>query len=336
MIKMREIAELTGYSLSTVSRVLNNKGDFSEETKQKIHQVVDSLNYKPRAIENMISNTSYTIGLFIPEKDAFISNDPALSSDLPNLKEEIEKLGNVILLATNTQRTGHESISSKIIEERKIDAAIVVGPYVDDKIVQLIIHSKIPYIVTNGRDYAETWNFIDYDNYGAANAVIEYLYTLGHRNIGIISGPPNHLVNRNRMDACKNSFEKYGLELSEDRVYSGPFSHENGYTAAKALLTKNKGITAIFAFDDVIALGAIKAINGLGLKVPDDISVVGFDDIEMSQYSIPSLTTVKRFKYDIYQLVARLIIDMIENKYIKNINITLNTELIIRDSCKKL
>lgn len=336
MIKMREIAKLTGYSLSTVSRVLNNKGDFSEETKQKIYQVIDSLNYKPRTIENIISNNSYTIGLFIPEKDAFISNDPSLSSDLPNLKEELEKLGNILLLATNSPKVNSDSIACKIIEEKKIDAAIVAGPYVDDEIVQKLIYHNIPYIATNGRDFKNHWNYIDYDNYGGAHEVIDYLYSLGHRNIGIISGPAKHLVTVNRMDACKDAFVKYGLRLLDERTFSGPFSYENGYSSAKALLEKDKDITAIFAFDDVIALGAIKAVSELGLKVPEDISIVGFDDIEMAQYSIPSLTTVKRFKFDIYQLVARMIIDMIENKYIKNINITLKTELTIRDSCKKI
>ena len=333
---MREIAKLTGYSLTTVSRVLNNKGNFSEETVQKILQTIEALNYKPRTLANILSNNSYTIGLFIPEKDAFIADNPAYSSDLPNLKEEIENLGNIALLATNTQKTDASSMGLKIIEEKRINAAIVVGPYVEDGTVDKLIANKIPYLVTNGRDFSKDWNFIDYDNYGGAREVIDYLHSMGHQNIGLISGPENHLVNANRMAGCMDAIKKLGLSLPPKRILSGAFSYENGYTSAKSLLSNNKDLTAIFAFNDVIALGAIKAVNDLGLKVPEDISVVGFDDIELAQYSIPALTTVKRFKFDIYYLIARAVNDLLENKYIKNIGITLKTELIARDTCKKL
>ena len=336
MIKMREIAKLTGYSLTTVSRVLNNKGNFSEETVQKILQTVDSLKYKPRTLSSLISSSSYNIGLFIPEKDAFIGNDPAYSSELPNLKEEIEKLGNITLLATNLQKVDPNSIACKIIDEKRINAAVVVGPYVDDGIVERLISSRIPYLVTNGKDISKDWNCIDYDNYGGSCDAIDYLYGLGHRNIGIISGPPNHLVTMNRMDGCCDSFKKNGLELSQKRIFSGSFSYENGYNSAKKMLNDSNSITAIFAFDDIIAMGAIKAISDLGLKVPYDVSIIGFDDIELAQYSTPALTTVKRFKYDIYHLIARAMNDLIENKYIKNLNITLKTELVIRDTCKRV
>lgn len=334
MIKIRDIAQLSGYSISTVSRVLNNKGDFSKETVDKIHQVIDSLNYKPKNSESIRSNTSYTIGLFIPEKDAFISNDPAMSNDLPNLQEEIEKKGHSVKLITNPLLFSSQALAYRVITDKKVDAAIVVGPYSGDNIVQLLIENNIPYLVTNGRDFGSSWNYIDYDNYGGAFEVIHYLNSLGHKNIGIISGPPNHLVNVNRLDGCKAAFNDLKSDLY--CYESGSFSFETGYESTKKLMSASKKPSAIFAFSDIIALGAIKAMSDMNLHVPQVVPIVGFDDIDMAQYSIPSLTTVRRFKYDIYQLVASSIIDLIENRNIKNLCITLKTELIFRDSCKPL
>lgn len=333
---MREIAKITGYSISTVSRVLNNKGNFNEETVNKIRQAVESFNYKTKTIENILSGSSYTIGVFIPESDAFIGNNPTYSGELPNLKEEIEKYGNMILLATNSKRIADNTIASKIIDEKKIDAAVIVGPYVDGEISDRLIANKIPYIMTNGRDFLNEQNSIDYDNYGGAWEVMEYMFNLGHKNIGIICGPMDHLVNKNRLDACLDYSNRYGFNLKKSNIFFGPFAYENGFNSAKALLQNDNELSAIFAFNDIIAIGAINAIKEMGLKVPDDISVVGFDDIEMSQHVVPALTTVKRFKYDIYQLIARALNDLIQNRYIKNINITLKNELIIRDSCKSI
>jgi DNA-binding LacI/PurR family transcriptional regulator len=336
MIKISEISKITGFSTSTVSRVLNNKGNFKDETVQKIREVVNSLNYKPNNVQEKLINNNFSIAMFIPQRDAFIGNNPSYSSDIPDLREELENCGNMVILAANSEKLDRSSMSFRMIEDKKIDGAVVCGPFVDDEIVEELIAYNIPYIVTNGIDFSKNWNCVDYNNFSASENVIDYLYDLGHRKIGILSGPEKHLISMNRLDGCKSSFQKHNLTLSDDCILFGAFSFDNGYNSAKELLKRNKDITAIFAFDDIIACGATRAIQELGYSIPDDISIIGFDDIELAKFTVPALTTVKRFKYDMYKIVAELVNNLIMNKYIERINITFKTEMVIRDSCKDI
>ncbi len=335
MIKVSEIAKITGYSISTVSRVLNNKGNFSNETVKKIREVVNTFNYRPNTVAEKIINNNYTIAIFFPQRDAFIENNPTYSGDLPNLREELERCGNMVVLAANSEKLDRNSMSYRIIEEKKIDGAIVNGPLVDDEIVKLLISYGIPYIVTNGVDYSQDWNYVDYNHFSASSEAIDYLYSLGHKNIGIIGGPKNHLVTVNRMDGCIQSLNKLGIDYSDNRIVYGPFNYDHGYSSAKELLENHKDITAFFAFNDIIACGALKAIHEFGHKVPDDISVIGFDDIEMSRYSNPALTTIRRYNNTFYKLIAELLNDLISYN-IEKVNISFKTEFIVRESCKKI
>lgn len=335
MIKISEIAKMTGYSISTVSRVLNNKGNFSDETVKKIREVVNSLNYKPNTVQEKLLSNNFIIAIFFPQRDAFIDNNPSSSNDMLHLREELESYGNMVVLSANFEKLERSSMSFRMIDEKKIDGAVVCGPFVEDEIVENLISHKIPYIVTNGIDLTKSWNYVDYNNFSAASDVIDYLYELGHRDIGILGGPAKHLVSMNRYEGCKYSFRRNDLEFSDNRILFGSFSFDNGYNSAKELLVNNKDITAIFAFDDIIACGAIKAIQELGYRIPDDISLVGFDDIELAKYSMPALTTVKRYKSDLYKLIAQLINELISSN-IEKVNISYKTEIIIRDSCKEI
>ncbi|NOV04808.1 LacI family DNA-binding transcriptional regulator [Paenibacillus planticolens] len=336
MLKLKDIAEIANVSVTTVSRVLNNKGNFSEETKQRVLDVVKEYLYTPGTTLQKLSNISYTIGVFIPNQNDFIDDDPSSSVDLNNLKEELESLGHKLVLTTNTGKIDRSSMSNKMIQEKLIDAAIIFAPFTNDELVDELINNNIPYFVTNGRNMEKDWNYIDYNNYNGANNAIQYLYNLGHRNIGIIAGPVDHLVNMNRMQGCMDAFKSLNLQVVDEQISYGSFSLTHGYEAAKAILQGNSNITAFFCFDDIIAFGAMKAIFELNLKIPDHISIVGFDDLKLSEFMIPPLTTVRRFKYDINQLIVKLLIDLISNKYIENIHISLKTELIERSSCKEI
>jgi DNA-binding LacI/PurR family transcriptional regulator len=336
MIKLKEIAEIANVSVTTVSRILNNKGNFSEITKQKVLDIVKEYLYTPSTALQKLNNISYTIGIFIPNQNDFIDDDPASSVDLNNLKEEFESLGHTLVLTTNTGKIDRTSMSYTMIQENSIDAAIIFAPFTNDELVDELIANNIPYVVTNGRNIEKNWNYIDYNNYDGAKSVIHYLHDLGHRNIGIIAGPVDHLVNINRMQGSMDAFQQLDLQIPETQIHHGSFSLTHGYESAKTILNEKSGVTALFCFDDIIAFGAMKAISELNLKIPDDISIVGFDDLKLSEFMIPPLTTVRRFRYDINQLIVKLLIDLISNKYIEMVHISLKTELIERSSCKKI
>lgn len=336
MTKLKDIAERTNLSVSTVSRILSNKGNFSEETKQKVLEIAKDFLYKPGIAMKKISSISYTIGVFVPNSNVFIDDDPSSSTDLNNLKEELEGLGHKVVLTTNAGKIDIGSISYQLLQQKTIDGAIIFDPYQDDELVDELIRRGIPYLITNGRDYRKPWNYIDYDNHKGAFEVIRYLHGLGHRDIAIIAGPPGHFINVNRVDGCLAACGELDLKMEPDRIFTGPFSMAHGYQSAKAIFERFPETTAIFALSDVLAVGAKKAMHDLGIPVPDRVSLVGFDDLRIAEYMSPPLTTVRRFKYDINQLIAKMISELIGNAYIDRVQISLKTELVVRETCKEV
>jgi DNA-binding LacI/PurR family transcriptional regulator len=331
LLNLKMIAELAQVSVSTVSRILNGKGRFSEETRNKVLRIAKEY-LKPSAPVLKAGSISYKIAVFVPNMSDFVNDDPSSSADLNDLKEELEKAGHQIILIPNTGKPDKASIADKMIQDRSIDGAIVFDPYVEDELVQSLIHQRIPYLTTNGTDHQKEWNYIDYNHRHGAAQAIEYLYTLGHREIGIISGPQRHLVSLNRLQGCESALLKLGRKASPKLIYSGDFSLEHGYRSALDLLTRHSSVTAIFAFNDMMAYGAMRAASELGRKIPEQLSLIGFDDLKLSEFITPALTTVRRFKYDINSLLVRLMSDLISNPNMEKVGITLKTDIVIRES----
>lgn len=334
ILKLKEIAARANVSISTVSRIINNQGNFSDDTRRKVMEAAKEY-LKPGVTPSKVGGLTYTIAVFVPEVHDFVGNDPASSADLSHLKEEFEANGHRFLMATHSRDYRTSGSAYRTLLDNKIDAAIVFDPFVEDRLLDHLIEQGIPYLVTNGRRYDRVQNYVDYDNRKGAYEVIQYLHRMGHRSIGLIAGPEDHLVSQNRLDGCKDAFRDLGLAWNEERVLAGAFDPSHGYRAAKRLIEQDGGITALFAFNDIMAFGAMKALSELKLSVPDDISLIGFDDLKLSEYTIPPLTTVRRFRYDISGLIVKMLTELITNKTISEVHISLKTELIERESCSK-
>lgn len=317
-----------------MSRIINNQGNFTEETRRKVLEIAGEY-LRPGVAPSKLSGIVYSIAVFVPDSNDFFDNDPASSADLNDLKEQFEAHGHQFHLATRTPEWSPTSSAYRLLAEKKIDAAIVFDPFAEDKLVEELAGRGIPYLVTNGRSYDSSHNFVDYDNRKGAYEVIQYLHGLGHRKIGLITGPNRHLVNDNRLRGCKDAYAELGLAWDDSAVLSGAFDPAHGYQAVKQLLGDHPGMTAVFAFNDMIAFGAMKGLSELKLKIPKDVSLVGFDDLKLSEFMMPPLTTVRRFRYDISPLIVRMITELITNKTISEVNISLKTELVERDSCGK-
>lgn len=332
-IKLKEIAKKANVSISTVSRIINNQGNFSEETRRKVLEIANE-HLKPGVAPSKLAGISYKIVVIVPGNHDFVDNDPSTSADLTHLKEELEAYGHQVQIAKHYSDL-QSSPAYKLLNEEKADAAIVFDPFVNDKIFEEFDRRGIPYVLTNGRTYKSGHNYIDYDNRKGAYEVIRYLHGLGHRKIGIIAGPRNHLVNLNRLDGCKDAFRDLNMPWIDTNVVMGAFDPAHGYEAVKQLMSDQPSITAIFTFNDIIAFGAMKGLADLNVRIPKDVSLVGFDDLKLSEFMVPPLTTVRRFRYDISSIIAKVLTELIANQNISEVHISLKTELIERESCSK-
>ncbi|WP_312890960.1 LacI family DNA-binding transcriptional regulator [Paenibacillus endophyticus] len=333
-IKLKEIAKKANVSISTVSRIINNQGNFSEETRRKVLDIANE-HLKPGVSPSQLAGTPYTIAVIIPGHNDFFDNDPSTSADLNHLKEEFEAYGHQIDIVKHSTDL-QSSPAYKLLGEGKADAAIIFDPIVNDKLFEELERLEIPYLLTNGRTYKIGHNYIDYDNRKGAYEVIRYLHGLGHQKIGIIAGPKNHLVNVNRLDGCKDAFRDFKLPWVESHVVLGAFDPAHGYEAVKQLMSEEPSITAIFTLNDIIAFGAMKGLAELNIRIPKDVSLVGFDDLKLSEFMVPPLTTVRRFRYDISSIIVKVLTELITNKNISEVCIGLKTELIVRESCAKM
>ncbi|MGO4375431.1 LacI family DNA-binding transcriptional regulator, partial [Paenibacillus sp. MCAF20] len=254
--------------------------------------------------------------------------------DLNHLKDEFEAYGHQIHIAKHYTDLP-SSPAYKLLSEQKVDAAIIFDPFVGDKMFEEFNRLGVPYLFTNGRTYKAGQNYIDYDNRKGAYEVIRYLHGLGHRKIGMLAGPKNHLVNLNRLDGCKDAFRELEMPWSDTNVVMGSFDPAHGYEAVKRLMSEQPSTTAIFAFNDIIAFGAMKGLAEMNIRIPMEVSLIGFDDLKLSEFMVPPLTTVRRFRYDISSIIVKVLTELITNKNISEVSISLKTEIIERESCSK-
>jgi LacI family transcriptional regulator, galactose operon repressor len=333
MPRLRVISELANVSISTVSRVLANKGNVSQDTKEKVLNALAELSGKPGP--DQVQGLSLTVGILVPEAGEFINDDPMTSIDIVSLKREIEAFGNRVVLSRYRERLDSQN-GAPPPDLGKLDVAIVNDPSAQDAIIPVLEGNGTPFLVTNGRFYDRDCNYVDYDNYDGALQAVRHLVQLGHRQIGAITGPISRMVSINRLSAYRDALKEAGIPLDDSRVVEGAFSLNGGYSACQKLLARDPRVSGIFAFNDLSAIGAVRALKEAGLAVPSDVSVVGFDDMELARYSDPQLTTVSRFKFDISALLARAADELGRNKDIEHIRISLRTRLVIRQSTRNL
>jgi LacI family transcriptional regulator len=326
-VTIKDIAKYVGVSHSTVSRALNGCKEVNVETKEKIIMVAKELNYIPNInARNLKLAKSYTIGVFFSTIDkgtsAFV-----FQSVINSVYDSIDKKYNVIV-------KGIDTYEKNTINPKNYDGIVVVSQKeADDAFIEEILEKKISMVVINREVNYEVVNVFS-DEVSATKGGIEELIKNGHRNIGIIEGKEEFLSTKLRRRGYLLAFDEFNIDINNDFVTFGDFTVTGGYFAAKNIIDKD--ITAIFAFNDEMAVGVIKAIREKGLRVPEDISVLGFDGTEIGEFLTPSITTIKRPVDKIARIATELLVKLINNEEISKQKIYLESQLVIGNSIKKI
>jgi LacI family transcriptional regulator len=326
-VTIKDIAKLANVSHMTVSRALNDSPLVKEDTKEKIKEIARKLNYVPNYnAKSLVLNKSYNIGLFF--STIFKGTSPTFFFEtVRGVNSVIKKNYNLIIRGIDD----YKDYSS--IEKNRFDGIIIMSQSEsDNEFIYHVLHKNIPIVVLN-REINEksVVNILCEEKTGAYNAV-KYLIENGHRDIAIIEGKEGFKSTVDRKDGFLKALIESKILINNDYIVSGEYDIESGYSAMNKLLKLKKKPTAVFCSNDDMAVGAIKAIYEKGLKVPDDISVVGFDDSEFCRYIIPALTTVRKPIKDVSQKGAEILMNMIENDENSGEKIYVPTKLKIRDS----
>lgn len=329
-INMKDVAEKANVSLSTVSRVINNSHLVSKDTATKVKKAIEELDYQinesARALRTNISKLIGVIGAGM--------DNPFLMKVLKSIETEAIKENYNIIYGDSEGELEQELYYINMFQQKKIDGLVVMTAKFSDKLIKAVKKSNIPTIFASGHLKQSDLPSVTVDNIKAAEDVSEYLFGLG-KYFGIIRGPyRDSVASEERMQGVINIYQEKKVKLNERYIFEGDFSYKSGYEAAKILINKNKDLSSIFAFNDQMALGAIKYCIDNNIKVPDEISIIGFDDIEAAKYANPSLSTVYQSGTKLgIEIMDILLKEMKGNQVNKN-NIFIPHDLIIRESSK--
>ena len=329
---IKDIAKAAGVSVSTVSHVLNEYGDISEDTEQKVREVMKELNYHPSALaRRLVRKRSYILQLLLFSVEGL--KHPFFYEVICGISTETEKAGYDLVLSIKDVRDRRWRDSLKRCYESRSEGIFVMGTLPGPEVLEEIESSQMPALFIDIPHEGPRATYVTSDNIGGAMTATKHLISLGHTRIGLINGHVTSAISKQRLLGYKQALERHGIPFDAGLVRPGGFTEEGARQVTRGLLDDYTDMTAVFAGSDLMAIGAMKAIREAGLRIPDDIAVIGFDDIESARYVRPALTTVKQEGEVMGKKAARELLKLIRYPDRKPCKQVLSTELVIRESC---
>lgn len=308
---IKDVAQKANVSIATVSRVLNNLGGYSDKTRQIVNQAIKELGYQPNAIaRGLINKRTQTIAVMFPDVSS------AFSSALLHGIDEYAHDRNYSVVVCNTDKEGSRTLKYlQLLREKQVDGIIFSSEVLKKDYYEVLESMKIPVVLVSSKTEFAKVPYVKVDDYQAVYDAITYLITKGHRKIAMISGTegdPN--AGTPRIAGYRQALEDHGISFDNGNIVYGDFSFGSGCIAMEELLLRQAGATAVFAASDEMAIGALSVAAKHGLNVPEDLSIMGYDDLQLAQMVNPSLTTVRQPLHDIGKIASEKLIAMIESE----------------------
>lgn len=335
---IKDIANYTGFSVTTISLVLNNKAKkIPQSTKDKIMEAVETLNYHPNQIAvGLVKKRTQTIGLIVSD----VSN-VFFASLVKGVEDTCRNQGwNLILCNTNDE---HEQDLSyiQVLADKGVDGLIFCMARDSDKgkareSLQLLEKLKIPFVMIDRYIEEASCSSVVVNHRQGGYMATRHLIEMGHRRIGCVTGPFGLEDSNDRLIGYKKALEDHGIPYEEELVYEGNYNRDGGVRAAEYFCENRKDITAIFAFNDLSAYGVYNGLKKYNVSIPNDISVIGYDDIFFSEILDVPLTTIRQPVYDMGVEGVKLLLEVVKNEIHTKKCITFQPTLVVRESVKKI
>jgi len=332
-LTLEDVAKQAGVSRSTVSRVVNNLPNVREEVRARVLGVIGKTGYHPNAAaRTLASQRSWVIGLVLPHSVSFFFTDPYYPHLTKGIAQACNQYNYTLALFLVGTKEDEEKIFPRVTHRGLLDGVIVqAGHHGDQQIIGHLVDAKMPLVVAGRPFRSDNVSYIDIDNVNASYNAISHLIRLGYRRIGTITGPANSTVGIDRREGYLKALTERGANVDETLMVEGDFTETGGYYAMQKLLPAKPD--AIFAASDIMAIGAMRATREAGLKIPDNVAFIGFDDFPIATLSDIQLTTVRQPVIQFGISAVELLIELIENGIQPPRHIIMDTELVIRDSC---
>ena len=310
MATIKDVAKLAGVSITTVSHVINKTRFVAKETEKLVQQAIQQLNYSPSAVARSLKiNTTKSIGMIVTTSEA-----PYFAEIISSVENYCYQQGYSLFLCNSQNDPEKIRNHLEMLAKKRVDGLLVIcSEYTPESLDILTSFASVPMVVMDWGPNSQTDRIQDNSTLGGYLAA-QHLIANGHRKIGLIMGEPSKTTVKNRYQGFVNALQENGLSLNENWVKQGYFEPEDGYQCAREILAQTELPTAIFCFNDVMALGAISAIQEKGLRVPQDISIIGYDNIHASRFYSPALTTIHQSKSRLGKRAIELLFKRIKDK----------------------
>ena len=330
-MNLEKIAKLSGVSRSTVSRVINDDPKVSSLTREKVWQVVRRVNYQPNiAARGLAAGRTRILGLVIPMGVGALFTDPYFPILIQGVASACNASDHSVMLWLAEPEYERRTMR-QIMHNGMIDGVIVASMLMDDPVVQALQEGNIPFILIGRHPIDERVSYIDVDNRASSCEIVTHLLRLGRRRVATITGPHSRIAGSDRLAGYMDALRARGMSVDPSLIIEGDFTEAGGYLAMKQLLPRQPD--AVFAASDATATGALRALHEANVRVPEDIALVGFDDMPFAAHTDPPLTTVRQPTHRMGAIATETLIDMIEHPDSRPRRIVLPTELVVRASC---
>jgi LacI family transcriptional regulator len=333
-MNLEDIAKKAGVSRATVSRVINNAPNVNANTREQVWEIIRKENFQPDpAARALVRRKTEIVGVVVPtEENIFFTDNNYFTQILAGVSQVTRERDYGMLLWLG-EMMDDERLMQKVSNNRQMDGIIFASVTHDHPLFKRLLNLKGPFVmIDRPLEYDDCFSYVTVDNVEAGENATSHLISLGRRRIAHITGHPDISDARDRLQGYKNALIKAGMPIDENLIVQSHFNRQKGYDAAMPLLRDHKP-DAIFAAGDTIAIGAIQAAHEAGLRVPEDVAVIGFDDVDVASQAFPALSTVRQPVREKGAAAARLLLDLIENRVQGPQHLVLQTELVIRDSC---
>jgi DNA-binding LacI/PurR family transcriptional regulator len=326
-----QVASLAGVSRATVSRVINDSPKVTPRTRKAVERAIQRLGYVPnRAARSLVTRRTDTIALVVSEPESRVFSDPFFPTIVEGISEAISETELQLLLLLAQGEREHVKVE-RYLRQGHVDGVILMSLHGEDPLPQALTAAGIPTVLTGRPRPGQALPYVDADNRGGARAATDYLLSSARRTIATITGPLDMTVAVDRYEGYRDALAGSGRRLRKGLVANGDFSADSGVRAMKTLLRRHPDLDAVFVANDPMAIGALEALHAAGRRVPDDVAVVGFDDVAAAASTTPPLTTVRQPVEEMGREMTAMLLERIAGDGTRE-SLVVPTELVVRAS----
>jgi len=331
-LTLEQIAKLSGVSRSTVSRVVNDHISVKPHVRQRVLEVIAETGYRPDPVaRSLAGRRSGIIGLVIPRTVQSLFTDPYYPRLMQGIAQACNTHDYILSLFLFHTEDEEQKLLPRVMHNRLVDGIIVSASPIDDPLIEQLIENRLPFVMIGRPGSPGPISFVDVDNVAGAYSAVSHLIRLGYQRIATITGPVNTTVGLDRQQGYLNALEEGGQTIDKSLIVEGDFTEMGGYIAMQRVLLYKPA--AVFIASDTMALGALRALRNAGVVVPDEIAVIGFDDLPAAVVSDPPLTTISQPIRRVGAQAVENLIDILKNTPEPPPCTVMPTQLVIRNSC---